>query len=99
MYAHTCRHPNPSLRPNFCETVVMLQHPDFQILKWAEEGGVTANERAKVLGSALEEGLCLYPDLQNNYKSALTDKKKSSLTDRDKHAQTSVPADLSKDYD
>ena len=70
----THRHPSPSSRPAFSETVVMLQHPDFQILKWTEMDVATLNENARTLASPLEEGHCLYPDLQNTYKSTPSNK-------------------------
>lgn len=46
----------------------MLQHPDFQILKWTEKDIAATNESARLLGSPLEAGHYLYPDLQNSYK-------------------------------
>ena len=46
----------------------MLQHPDFQILKWTEKDIAATNEAARLLASPLEAGHCLYPDLQNSYK-------------------------------
>ena len=46
----------------------MLQHPDFQILKWTEKDIAAINENARTLASPLEEGHCLYQDLQNTYK-------------------------------
>ena len=67
MYMHY-RNPEPNLRPDICETVVALQQPDFHILKWTQDDLATCNsEKAKVIGSPLEEGYCLYQDLQRTY--------------------------------
>ena len=52
--------------------VVSLQHPDFQVLKWTQKDIDTIdNENARVLGSPLEAGYCLYHDLQSKYKKAV----------------------------
>ena len=62
------RHPDPSSRYQACEITVALQQPDFQILSWTQEDIATCDsEKARVLGSALEEGHCLYKDLQCIY--------------------------------
>ena len=58
------------MRPKLCHTLVSLQQPDFRILKWSEEDLATCNsEKAKVLGSPIDEGFCLYKDLQSAYSA------------------------------
>ena len=70
-HGHLYRHPKPSIRPQFSDMVVALQQPDFQILKWTQTDIATFDsENARVLGSLLEEGHCLYHDLQFTYKSS-----------------------------
>ena len=66
------RHPTASSRPGFCDMVVSLQHPDFQVLKWTQKDiDSFDNENARVLGSPLEAGYCLYRNLQNKYKKTV----------------------------
>ena len=56
------------MRPKLCLTLVRLQQPDFQILKWSEEDlAACDSENAKVLGSPVDDGFCLYKDLQSAY--------------------------------
>ena len=75
---YVCRNPDPMLRPKLCHTLVNLQQPDFRILKWSEEDLATCdNEKAKVLGSSIEDGFCLYKDLQSAY-SAVSDEMDSN---------------------
>ena len=58
------------LRPKLCHTLVNLQQPDFRILKWSEEDLATCDsERVKVLGSQIDDGFCLYKDLQSAYSA------------------------------
>ena len=58
------------LRPKLCHTLVSLQQPDFQILKWSEEDlAICDSENAKVLGSPVDNGFCLYKDLQSAYSA------------------------------
>ena len=45
-----------------------LQQPDFRILKWeSADLSKCVSEKAKIIGSPLEEGVCLYEDLQVVY--------------------------------
>ena len=58
------------LRPKLCNTLGGLQQPDFRILKLSEEDSATCiSEKAMVLGAPIEEGFCLYEDLQTTYSS------------------------------
>ena len=67
MTTFTNRHPQPESRPTFTNILVSLQRPDFQLLKWTPEDIATINESARILGAPLEEGECLYTELQNTY--------------------------------
>ena len=91
---HSCinlyRNPKPNLRPEFCEIVVALQQPDFRILKWTQNDLATCDsEEAKVLGSPLEEGHCLYQDLQKMYvvDISVPNKNLSNMMDSNKQAE------------
>ena len=54
-------------RPSFCDIVVSLQLPDFQILKWSVSDEDKYSQPAKTLGTAIEKGHGLYPELQGKY--------------------------------
>ena len=54
-------------RPSFCDIVVSLQLPDFQILKWSPSDEAKYSQAAKTLGEAIEMGRDLYPELQGKY--------------------------------
>ena len=61
------------LRPEFCDILVTLQQPDFRILKWTKEDLECAkSEKAKILGSPIEEGFSLYEELQQTYSAVDT---------------------------
>ena len=57
------------MRPEFCDTLVTLQQPHFRILKWTKEDLEHASEKARILGSPIEEGFCLYEELQQTYSA------------------------------
>ena len=61
-----CRHPDASSRPNSINLVVVLQCPDFQILKWLAKDSHNS-EKAQTLGASIEVGHSLFPDLQKTY--------------------------------
>ena len=54
-------------RPSFCDIVVSLQLPDFQILKWSPSDEAKYSQAAKTLGEDIEMGQDLYPELQKKY--------------------------------
>ena len=55
------------MRPTFCDIVVSLQQPDFQILKWSSADEAKYSKAARTLGSAIEKGHGLHPELQRSY--------------------------------
>lgn len=63
----TCRNPDEAVRPTFCEIVVSLQQPDFQVLKWSSDDEAKYSKEARTLGSSIEKGHDLYPELQGAY--------------------------------
>ena len=66
----TCRNRTPTLRPRACDILISLQQPDFRIMKWSEEDLLTCDsQKARVIGSPIEEGYCLYKDLQKAYST------------------------------
>jgi hypothetical protein len=58
------RNPDANHRPAFQDIMTPLQKPDFQILQWKNKD---ASTEAKILGSPLQDGFCLYEDLQKTY--------------------------------
>ena len=62
-----CRNPDEAVRPTFCEIVVSLQQPDFQILKWSSADEAKYSKAARTLGSPIEKGHGLHPELQRSY--------------------------------
>ena len=62
-----CRNPDEAVRPTFCEVVVSLQQPDFQILKWSSADEAKYSKAARTLGSPIEKGHGLHPELQRSY--------------------------------
>ena len=63
-YAHS-RNPEDG-RPAFREISDSLSSDESALLAWKEEDQQVSPEAA-VLGAPLEEGMNLYPDLQNTY--------------------------------
>ena len=67
----TYRHPDPDSRPAFCNLMLLLlQRPDFQLLKWSEEDEATFSKKSRTLGGPLEDGEELYTELQNAYSKS-----------------------------
>ena len=56
-----------SERPSFCDIVVPLQLPEFQILKWSAADEAKYSLPTRTLGSDIEKGHGLYPELQSKY--------------------------------
>ena len=67
-YAH--RHPDPDSRPAFCDLLLLLQRPDFQLLKWSEEDETAFSKKARTLGGPLEDGEELYTELQTVFSKS-----------------------------
>lgn len=61
------RHPQPASRPTFTDVVVLLQRPDFQLLRWSEEDKIAYSEKARTLGGPVEDGEEMYTELQKLY--------------------------------
>jgi len=61
------RNERESERPSFCDITVSLQQPDFQVLKWSSSDETKYNQLARTLGSDIEKGHDLYPELQRVY--------------------------------
>ena len=61
------RKPEAEQRPAFTDIMVLLQKPDFQILKWSKEDIKSSSTAAITLGSSLEAGLGLHKDLRRAY--------------------------------
>jgi hypothetical protein len=66
-FTHSYRNPGEARRPSFCEIVVSLQRPDFQILKFSPTDESKYSKAAMTLGSPIEKGHGLYPELQRSY--------------------------------
>ena len=76
------------MRPKFCDTVVSLQQPDFKLLKWNDSDTTNCqSEKAKIIGAALEEGYCLYEDLQMAYVTDSEMYEEHSIVDSNKQYQ------------
>ena len=65
----TCRHPEAESRPTFFDILLVLQRPDFQLLKWKPEDEAAYSQEARTLGSLAEAGKELYAELQNMYST------------------------------
>ena len=52
----TYRHPDPDSRPAFCDLLLLLQRPDFQLLRSSEEDEATFSKKARALGEPLDDG-------------------------------------------
>ena len=63
----TYRHPDPDSRPAFCDLLLLLQRPDFQLLRSSEEDEATLSKKARTLGGSLEDGKELHTELQNAF--------------------------------
>ena len=63
----SCRHPEPESRPSFFEILLVLQRPDFQLLRWSPEDKEAYSEQARTLGGPLEDGKELYNEMQTVY--------------------------------
>ena len=97
IYFSTCRNPDEAVRPTFCEIVVSLQQPDFQILKWSSADEAKYNKAARTLGSALEKGHGLHPELQRSYlRKGSADSSSNSLIEMDTGNIASSREDSSK---
>ena len=67
----TCRHPDPDSRPAFCNLMLLLlQCPDFELLRWSEEDEATFSKKARTLGGPLEDGEELYTELQCTFSKS-----------------------------
>ena len=66
-FIFTLRNHEVSERPSFCDIVVPLQLPDFQILKWSAADEAKYRLPTRTLGSDIEKGHGLYPELQSKY--------------------------------
>ena len=55
------------MRPTFCDILVSLQQPDFQILKWSSADEAKYSKAARTLGSPIEKRHGLHPELQRSY--------------------------------
>ena len=64
MILFSSRHAQPESRPTFTDTVVLLQRPDFQLLRWSAEDEVAYSEKARTLGGPVEDGNELFTELQ-----------------------------------
>ena len=63
------RHPEAASRPTFFDTLMALQRPDYQLLKWTLEDEAAYSEEARTIGSPIEAGQELYADMQHVYMS------------------------------
>ena len=63
---NTCRNTEKSSRPAFAELVQALSSPVTDLLSWTEEDK-RVHPQAAVLGTPLEAGKDLYPELQETY--------------------------------
>ena len=54
----------------FCDLLLLLQRPDFQLLRWSEEDVATFSKKARVLGGPLEDGEELYTELQTVFSKS-----------------------------
>jgi hypothetical protein len=61
------RNPDANERPTFLSIMIPLQKPDFQILQWRSRDVSFSVCAAKILGAPLQDGFCLYEDLQKRY--------------------------------
>ena len=68
--AYAYRHPDPDSRPVFCDLMLLLQLPDFQLLRWSEEDETTFSKKARVLGGPLKDGEELYTELQTIFSKS-----------------------------
>ena len=68
-FTHACRHPEAASRPTFFDTLLALQRPDFQVLKWTCEEVAAYSKEARTIGSPIEAGQELYTDIQHVYVS------------------------------
>ena len=66
----TYRHPNPDSRPAFCDLLLLLQRPDFQLLKSSEEDETAFSKKARTLGGPLGDGEELYTELQTIFSNS-----------------------------
>ena len=64
------RHPDPDSRPAFCDLLLLLQRPDFQLLRWSEEDEATFSKEARTLGGPQEDGEELYTELQTVFSKS-----------------------------
>ena len=64
------RHPESGSRPTFFDILLVLQRPDFQLLKWKPEDEATYSQEARTLGNVAEVGKELYAELQSMYMHA-----------------------------
>jgi len=67
---HVYRHPDPDSRPLFYDLLLLLQRPDFQLLRWSAEDEVVYSEKARTLGGPVEDGVELYAELQESYSKS-----------------------------
>ena len=68
--AYAYRHPGPDSRPAFCDLLLLLQRPDFQLLRWSEEDEATFSKKARTLGGPLKDGEELYTELQTVFSKS-----------------------------
>ena len=50
--------------------MLLLQHPDFQLLRWSEEDEVTFSKKARTLGGPLEDGKELDTELETVFSKS-----------------------------
>lgn len=69
------RNPKYGDRPSFSELFEILNGCDDELLNWSEEdkARIIDSPNAMVIGSTLEEGKCLFKDLQHRYHGVTPD--------------------------
>ena len=82
---YSYRNPDSTRRPTFCDIVVSLQRPDFQILKYSEEDQTKHSKEALTLGQDMQRASGLYLDLQRIYHQQQRQTKGHNSQNQDMH--------------
>ena len=61
------RNSKPESRPKFCNICSHLNLPDIKTLKWSTDDVAAFSNASRTLGSPLDEGKDLFPELQKMY--------------------------------
>lgn len=72
-FNHTCRHPAPAVRPKYREILTKLLDEEHKVLCIPKEDA-SCNPQGCFLGAPIEEGECMYRDLQERYLPDVADK-------------------------